>query len=341
MGSNTRFRAGLAAFILIATTRVCFAVSCGDTITTAETLTADLNCSTEPALVIEAGGSLDLNSFEVTCDGTMYGIVLDADKTSVSNGRIGNCTDTALSLAANGHKVTGIYIFDSSVGISAPVIDATGIKIKDTVVVGATVAFDIFADGTSITGVSLSATNSGMRLFGSGNKIKDVTIIDGSNRGLDLSGDGGNKVTNVRIADANTGVDCTSPNNKLSNIHSANQDSFGLYIGADGNKVAGSTFINEGSSYGIFLASGTGQSVSNCTTLAGQKGIYHLAGLSEISKSRAFGSLEHGVYVGSSNSVMKGNVGLGNGIYDFDDSSSCVTNVWSKNIGKKGQSCIE
>lgn len=340
MKSNNHFMTALAATLLIGTARVGFAVVCGETITTKETLTADLNCMTNPGLTIGAGGSLDLNGFKVTCNGTARGIVLAADDTSVSNGSVGDCSEYGILLQGSGHNLTGMYVFDSNSGIYSGDSLATGIKIKDSAVAGAVVGINLAGGENSISGVSVSVTSSGVYLGKDGNKVKDVTIINASFRGLALHG-AGNKASNVRIADSTTGFYSGAANNKYSNVHSANHSFEGVTLGGNGNKLLGCTAISDTNAYGIALHAAMANKVSNCTTLAGFRGISSQTNDSEISKNRVFGSTAYGILASSSNSAIKKNVGLGSGTFDFEDTTVGCNNIWSDNTGKKGQSCVQ
>lgn len=336
--------AALAASVLIATARVGFALACGDTITTKETLTANLDCMTEPGLTIEEGGSLDLNAFKVTCNGTQVGIRLNADKTSVSNGSVGNCQFAAIELNGSGHKVNGVYIFGSDIGIRSPNTSSTGIKINNVSVIATTYGLELEGSEYSISAASISAGDTGAYIDGlGGNKIKDVTVIDAT-EGVSSFDQGGNKLSNVRIGDSSTGLDISSPNNKVANVHVANFDLDGIRLDQSANKLAASTFIGSsgGDPYSIYVRTGEGNSVSKCATLGGWRGITTNVAptANTVSNNRLFGGLQYGIIMGTTDAEISGNVALGNGTIDLEDDSFGCTNVWTKNVGKRSDACI-
>lgn len=342
MRNNNRLARALAAFIVIATTRVAFgAVNCGDTITSKETMTADLNCATEPALTVGDGGTLDMNAFKVTCNGTANGIVLNADGASVSNGAVGGCSTSAIKLEASSHKVTAMQAFNSPHGIYSTNSMATGIKIKDSAVSAATDGIFLAGGGNAISGVSVSASSRGIHLVGDGNKVEDVTIIGDPSVGIALEGSD-NKVANVRVAGASTGLyNDGGGNNKYGNIHSSDYSSYGMEVGGDGNQILASTAIAASGDYGVYLSSGMRNVVKKSATLAGLVGIETQSEEAEISKNRVFGGIAHGIRADSSNATITKNVGLGAGTFDFIDLASGCSNTWSKNIGTTDQACVQ
>lgn len=341
MRSIARLCTGLAAFIFIATARIAFAVSCGDTITSDETLTADLNCMSEPALIIGAGGSLDLNGFQVTCNGSIVGISMEAEGTSLSNGSVGNCDFGVVLLGK--HKITGVYVFNSGNGIYTTANG--GNKIKDVAVSGsAGTGIYLQANNNTVSGVSVRGSGTGVYVAGIGNKLKDVTTTDCSNYGINSVGTG-QKVSNIRNLNADIGLHATGTGNKYTNIHSFEHVIEGVLLTGSDSKLSGSTALSRstGPSKGIAVGGAMGvNAVSKCATLGGQGGIL-ISSASEVSKNLIFGSNPYGINATGGGSSISKNIAVGNGASDlFENSPGCASgNVWSGNIGKGNESCIE
>ncbi|WP_444931883.1 right-handed parallel beta-helix repeat-containing protein [Microbulbifer sp. SSSA002] len=103
------------------------AVSCGDTITTAEVLDADIiNCAASPAITVTGPtGSLDLNGFTLSCDGSAIGILLDGSFAGLSNsqpssGTIRACDTAGISVEGTGfHTIVGVTTSENgALGVS-------------------------------------------------------------------------------------------------------------------------------------------------------------------------------------------------------------------------------
>ncbi|WNZ54890.1 right-handed parallel beta-helix repeat-containing protein [Microbulbifer sp. MKSA007] len=134
-----KLKLALAYFLLpaagIAISFESYAVSCGDTITSQETLTQDLVCATNPALTITGPlGGLDMDGFTVTCSAsTDDGILLNGLSASLTSGVIDNCNNSIMLQDDGSHYVTSVDIDDpDGVGvlISSDSNFVTGIQIQ-------------------------------------------------------------------------------------------------------------------------------------------------------------------------------------------------------------------
>ncbi|WHI46058.1 hypothetical protein [Microbulbifer sp. VAAF005] len=80
----------VAGCCLIGVSSITLAVSCGDSITTAEVLDNDItNCAADPAItIIGPNGSLNLNNHNISCIGVGTGIFLDGMFANLTGERI-------------------------------------------------------------------------------------------------------------------------------------------------------------------------------------------------------------------------------------------------------------
>ncbi len=200
------------------------------------------------------------------------------------------------------------------------------------------------SSGNTLTGVSVRGSNTGVYIIGTGNKLKDVTATACGTYGIN-SGGMSEKMSNVRIFNSNVGFHSTGSSNKYSNIHSFEHVLKGALLTGSDSKLSGCTAISRttGSSKGIAVGGGMGvNSVSKSATLDGGAGIL-ISSASEVSKNLVFGSSPYGINAMGGGSSISSNVAVGNGASDlFENSAGCATgNVWSGNIGKGNDSCIE
>ncbi len=341
MRSRMHRAAALAALLVVASARVSFAVACGDTITTAETLTGNLDCPGAPVLTIGAGGSLDMNGFQVTCNGGLFGIVMLGDGASLSNGSVGNCSSSAIELYGDKQKLTGVYVFNANVGVYAS--GAAGLKITDCAAANVGFAgFSIGGDGSSLTGISvLTTTNMGLYVTGGHVKLKDTTVAAVNAESIYMFGDN-SQISDARLADGTRGLSFTGGGGKIADVHAVNYTQFGIMLTGTKSKLGKSTAAtSSGTAQSIYLQ-GTGLSLGNSATLGGQDGIALNGSGRKAGKNCAFGA-QRGIHASGSGFKITGNLGLGSSTTDFvDDAPACESgNSWKKNVGKTGQACID
>src|SRR5262245_16313459 len=106
----------LAALAALLLAEPCGAVVCGDVITRAEKLTGNLTCTTNPGVVVQQGGSLDLNGFTLACNGTQVGVALSGVGTKLSNGVITGCATAGVEATSSRHKIRQVLVSDGGTG---------------------------------------------------------------------------------------------------------------------------------------------------------------------------------------------------------------------------------
>ncbi|AWF80426.1 hypothetical protein BTJ40_06155 [Microbulbifer sp. A4B17] len=157
-----------AGILYAASSGFAYAVDCGDTITTPETLDQDLVCATEPALtIVGPAGSLDMADFTVRCDGAAIGIQIEGVGAFLSNGVVTFC----------------------DIGIS---VDGTGAHNIQ----------EIRVDGADVAGISINSSfnsinqsgifknfGSGIIISGDSNNVTACTLLDNLQNGIELNGD--------------------------------------------------------------------------------------------------------------------------------------------------------
>ncbi|AWF81958.1 hypothetical protein BTJ40_14615 [Microbulbifer sp. A4B17] len=238
-----------------------FAVSCGDTITTQETLTEDLLCTDNPALTISGpGGGLDLAGFTVECsDSSNEGIYLTGLAASVTSGEVTNCFNSILLVDDGVHSVTDIEITEpDEVGV---VIDS-----NSNFVTGVQV---IAGSGDFATGINIEdpasynqilgnfvegAVFAGIYVEGRGNNITSNEIVGSDNFGIRLDPDGFSNLILQNIIDGGAGIGiAVNSDFNLISQNSINNNQTGISIeSADNNTVNINTSDNN-SVYGIAI----------------------------------------------------------------------------------------
>ncbi len=234
-------------------------VSCGDTVTSNTVLTADLSCSTAPALNVEGPARLDLNGFTVSCeDSSANGIVLRTTNASVSNGRVSGCDVGVLasSPARNpnrGLQISKIVADSNRVGIG--VLSARS-QITDNVVTNS-IEYGIYLVG-NLARQNRVVNNS---VSGDGNfndlgiylsdGASNNDIINNESRGLlygiltDFGADGNKLVRNVTPENFyGIGV-FTNDNNVVGNV-SENNSINGIETEGENNAFSGNQAVDNG-----------------------------------------------------------------------------------------------
>lgn len=320
-----------------------FAVMCGDLITDAQILTADLNCMTDPAVRIGEGGSLDMDGFKISCGSAADGVLLDGLGAKLSNGVISGCSFSGVRASGGKHKIERVLVSSSGTGFS---IISTGNKISNCAALNNSgQGFYVPAPENSLSHL-IARGNSGIGLeAGTGhNKITDVSIVANTAvTGMHVVGEG-SKISKVRISNANIGFSLSGNLNKVSEVTSLKHAFRGFDISGTGNQVkksvASTTFALVGAG---FAANGSNNSISGCRSTGATKGIIVSGGDNVVSKNKVFGAGDHGIELLGSNNSATGNFAVGSGTFDlFENISGCANDdVWEKNVGTRNDSCIE
>ena len=90
------------------------------------------------------------------------------------------------------------------------------------------------------------------------------------------------------------------------------------------------------------LSGNGGHLLSASTSVGGHFGILVETDDNRVLKNRVYAADSDGIHrsAGRGNAITR-NVGSGSTPYDFNNGGSCGTNVWTRNVGTKGQACIE
>lgn len=336
-------RLTLAALAALLMTEPCAALTCGENITDAQTLTADLVCTTGTGLLIRDGGSLDMNGFALRCDTSMTnGIELIGKGSSLSNGAVIGCSIGVL-VNGNKEKIRNVVASDGSTGFSIVNVDN---QVQDCAAVGNdNRGFYVGAPRNSLSGIVARGNGgAGVTIFGTDSKLSDLTISGGGTNvpGIELSGQD-NQIRKARIAGASIGVYVSGTSNQISEITSLNHTDAGMQVFGSTNQVKNSVAIAAASANTGFVLYGTGNSISGCRSTGSKVGISSTGSQQAVSSNKVFGSAETGVFVTGSENVIKKNFAIGSGTVDLhEDVAGCANgDVWTKNVGSRNDACIE
>ncbi|WP_444929848.1 right-handed parallel beta-helix repeat-containing protein [Microbulbifer sp. SSSA002] len=185
------------------------AVSCGDVITTAETLTGDiLHCDIHPALLIKDNGSLDLNGHTVSCDGDSTGIRLSGfnrvlhDSTGL--GSVENCNNGVSAEGEGGHQIVDINTTGNF--ISGITLSSSNNSLKTSIAnANLGIGIRVIGDGNHVrsseaTGNSLQ----GIKVTGASNYIRLNTASNNTQSGIAISGGTGSLISENLAEDNHT-----------------------------------------------------------------------------------------------------------------------------------------
>ncbi|WP_445363601.1 right-handed parallel beta-helix repeat-containing protein [Microbulbifer sp. ANSA003] len=204
-------------FTFITSSGLVSAVSCGDVITTAEVLDADIsNCAADPAItIIGPEGSLDLNGYEMSCDGMAgVGILLDGSFANLTNsqpqtGIITSC-ETGISIEGSGfHNISSVTAIENAI---------TGVRI---------VSNNNFLSGSNYT-FNLSI---GIEVLGNENFLNLLNVTSNADGGINIFGD--NTLISLSNASNNggAGIDIRDVDGSQIIQNSANaNDQFGIRV---------------------------------------------------------------------------------------------------------------
>lgn len=218
--------AGLLTVLSLASATGAHAVSCGDTITTSTTLTADLGpCGTNPALTVQGPATLNLNGHTVSCISSQNGIRLTNRGATLRNGVVTACQDGVVLDGTGDHRVERIVAKDNN---------SSGFQGNFTSI------------GNTLTqSAAVANGGDGFTMEGDETALSDNTATGNSDSGFDVEGDQsslrGNRATN----NGGDGFTIDAAEAKVSkNVAQQNGDS-GFTIGGSNQAVGqNQTFAN-------------------------------------------------------------------------------------------------
>ncbi|WP_444925920.1 right-handed parallel beta-helix repeat-containing protein [Microbulbifer sp. TRSA002] len=190
------------------------AVSCGDVVTVPEILEGAIeSCAVSPAVTITDAGSLDLNGYSISCNGSGVGVNLQGAGRILSNseggGFIENCATGVSVEGVGAHFIQNVSVMSNS---------NYGVALTSN----NNVVLDLFSSFNSGVGV---------RVLGDFNQVINAEISANNSSGMEVSGDG--NVIN-------------------SNEYQLNDDNGIVILDADNNLIVGN-LLDENGTNGILL----------------------------------------------------------------------------------------
>ncbi|WP_444916741.1 NosD domain-containing protein [Microbulbifer sp. ANSA003] len=266
-----------------------YAVTCGGSITTAETLTEDLNCTTNFAFsIVGPSGSLNMNGFTVTCPLTANnGIVLGGFFARISSGTVENCNNSITLTGDGSHQVVDVDIvnptstalfvrsdhnFISGVQIQSNVPDSNfGIRIENN---DFNQVFGNTVDGMDNVGVQIEGSSNSV----SGNIITNTSDTNGSGVGISIEPPGSSNIVTSNIIDqsAGEGILTFESDSNLISQNVVTNSLTGIAIdNADSNTVTINS-VSDNTDYGISIedANASGNNILSNSSL--NNGIFDL-----------------------------------------------------------------
>jgi hypothetical protein len=302
------------------------AVNCGDAIgpNKTVTLTADLTCSTNPALTVIGPATLNMNGHTVSCIQPdtigLDGIVLEGEGAVLKNGEVKDCANSGVSLRGVGrHKVTQVsFRVGGGVGF-----------------IGNGVGFDVQSDANQC--VHCMATNPhtwGFYLFPGSD---DNTFLFSQAIGSGFEGNAG----------GGFGVDGGNRNRFISCIATGNlADGFAVFAGQENSFILSSATGN-GIGFGfngffIYALAGKTSLKGVVANKNGHSGIVVESDHHTLTGVIANNNPGHGVWLAASadNNRVVGAKAHGNGDLDLRDDTNCTTNVWVGTVAGTKSDCI-
>jgi hypothetical protein len=245
------------ALLLLAATGPALAVDCGEVITAPEQLDRDLVCTTEPGLTV-TGGTLDLDGFTVTCDGTTVGIVLDGSGARLRDGAVTGCVLAIRVAGAGDHRVTNITASGSDQGVliesdgnslqlsrvlqgredAAVQVEGSGNRLRFNALAGSNdQGFEINGDDNRVVRNWIGGVAEGVQLAGEGNSVLGNEIIGTTDRGIETR-EGAHVIVGNLISDgAADGIALFSDGNRVARNRILGHGDQGLFVGSFGNTL--------------------------------------------------------------------------------------------------------
>jgi parallel beta-helix repeat protein len=234
------------------TTADAVTLSCGDTITTDTTLTADVTCTSYSGVYFGARGiTLDLNGYSITSTShTGAGVYNDGfDGVTIQNGTISGFFDGVDVVVANRNTVQDLTLLDLG-GTGIYVIEGNGNKILGNTysdpfgggginIVGSRNVID----GNSITGAGGIGiiVQGGLVLTARGNKVT-FNDTNGNGQGIEVDSASARTLVEGNHANNNTsaGISIYSPSTTLTN-NEANDNGTTVSMRRAGRRTAAAT----------------------------------------------------------------------------------------------------
>ena len=143
-------------------------------------LDRDLSCpynadaSSEPALTVVTGATLDLNGHTVTCAGTReVGIRIEDNSAAVRNGTVRDCY-TGVRITGSDNLVRRLTLIANSYGLA--IERGTGNRIKASAARDGQIGF-LVAGGNTLTGNTATGNDTGFHLNGGDNDPQALSVL--------------------------------------------------------------------------------------------------------------------------------------------------------------------
>ena len=143
-------------------------------------LDRDLSCpynadaSSEPALTVVTGATLDLNGHTVTCAGTReVGIRIEDNSAAVRNGTVRDCY-TGVRITGSDNLVRRLTLIANSYGLA--IERGTGNRIKASAARDGQIGF-LVAGGNTLTGNTATGNDTGFHLNGGNNDPQALSVL--------------------------------------------------------------------------------------------------------------------------------------------------------------------
>jgi len=223
------------AFILCAAVAAAQGVSCGDTISSSETLTGDLNCSGNGLVIGADNITLDCDSHSITGDGSPGDGI---DNAGYDNVTVKNCIISGFNNESSSNYNTGIHYYNEA---------NNGSIINNTV-------------NSNLEGIFLNSS--------SGNNITDNIANDNVYQGILLIGSNNNTITNNIAINSTTGIylgstsGCSYNTITYNNISNSSQNGISLDTNSNDNIIENNK-VSYSSNAGIGLWSGSTSNIIN------------------------------------------------------------------------------
>jgi hypothetical protein len=182
----------LAATLLATAARPAAAghIGCGDTIPagTRASFDGDVGpCPPGQALVVNAKARVDLNGFTLSCDTGGSGVLLQGEKTHLSNGTISGCTNGVVLADGGKHQVHEVHVTGSSAA-AFWVFASDKNKLRSNMSTGSGTGHLVQGDKNLLDGNTSSGDAEGIRLQGFQNKAKRNTVTSPTSTGIGVEG---------------------------------------------------------------------------------------------------------------------------------------------------------
>ncbi|WP_413664832.1 right-handed parallel beta-helix repeat-containing protein [Microbulbifer sp. CNSA002] len=167
-------------------------VECGDTITTSVTLDEDLTCDVSPALtVIGPDGRLNMTGYEVQCDGSEVGVLLEGRAALLRGGQVADCE---VGVLANGDGFHNIQAVSATANASA--------------------GFQLVSNSNYMTACT-AQENTGVGLIVSGerNNVFQNTFEENTLSGIQIDGDRSYITENFCFENMGSGIEINDSSN--------------------------------------------------------------------------------------------------------------------------------